>query len=73
MKKQKDPKGGFIQIVLLAIVAIAVLAYFNIDLRRLADISIFHKIIDIFIIAWGAYIKPLFIYLGSSIWGLIHR
>ncbi len=73
MKNPKSPRNGFIQIVLLAIVAIALLAYFKIDLRRLADISIVRQIINIFVVAWGTYIKPLFVYLGTSIWGVIHK
>lgn len=58
---------GFMQIVLLAIIIIAGLAYFNIDLRTIFENPIVHKIVNILIVAWTAYIKPLLIYLWTSI------
>ncbi len=67
----KNRNNGFTQIVLLAIVIIAALAYFNIDLRAVVG-SIFEnpivqKVWHIFVIAWNAYIKPLLVYLWTSI------
>lgn len=62
--------GGFMQIVLLAIVIIAALAYFNIDLRTIAQNPIIQNIWGILVIAWTTYIKPLLMYLWTSIPGL---
>lgn len=65
---------GFARIVFLAIVIIAVLAYFNVDLRAVVNAifenPIVQKIWHIFVVAWSTYIKPLFIYLWASIMGL---
>ncbi len=61
---------GFMQIVLLAIVVISVLAYFNIDLRTIFENPSIQKIGNIFVVAWITYIKPLFMYLWASTSGL---
>lgn len=58
---------GFMQIVLLAIIIIAGLAYFNIDLRTIFAHPVVQKIVNILIIAWESYIKPLLVYLWTSI------
>lgn len=63
---------GFMQIVLLAIVIIAALAYFNIDLRTIFENPIVQKIGSIFVVAWTEYIKPLLVYLYTSIYGLFN-
>lgn len=68
-------KNGFIQLVLLAIVIIAALAYFNIDLRAIADnllkTPVPVKIWAILKGAWVNYLAPLGIYLWGSIKGLL--
>lgn len=72
----KNQKKGFTQIIFLAIVIIAALAYFNVDLRAVVNAifenPIVQKVWHIFVVAWGAYIKPLFIYLWTSITGLFN-
>lgn len=55
------------QIVLLAIIIIATLAYFNVDLRTIFENPIIHKIVNILVVMWTSYIKPLFMYLWTSI------
>lgn len=68
MKKRiKNQSKGFVQIVLLAIVAIALLGYFNIDLRTIFDRPEVQKIWNIFVVAYTSYLKPMFIYLFTSI------
>lgn len=67
MIKQQNSRSGFIRLVVLAVVIIALLAYFKIDLRALGDKPIVQKFFQIFIVAWGTYIKPLFVYLWTSI------
>jgi hypothetical protein len=49
MKKRVSSKRGFMQIVLLAIIIIAALAYFNIDLRSVFENPIVQKIWNIFV------------------------
>lgn len=70
MIKQQNARGGFIRLVALAIVIIAILAYLKVDLRTLGDKPIIQKFFQIFIVAWGTYIKPLFMYLWLSITGV---
>lgn len=66
MKKFSN-KRGFIQIVVLAIVVIAALAYFNIDLRTIGESPIVQKIWNTLVVAWVTYIKPLIMYLWMMI------
>lgn len=61
---------GFIQIVLLAVVVIAALGYFNIDLRTVFENPIVQKIWNIFVVAYVSYVKPLVVYLWASFNGL---
>jgi len=70
--KKISSKRGFMQIVLLAIVIIAALAYFNIDLRTIFENPIVQKIGSIFVVAWSEFIKPLIVYLYTSIYGLFN-
>lgn len=64
--KNISQKRGFMQIVFLAVVIIAGLAYFNIDLRGLLDTPVVHKITNTAVIVWSVYLKPL----GISIWAV---
>lgn len=70
MKKKISKNKGFLQIVILAIVAIAILAYFNIDLRTIFSRPEVQKIWNILLVVWGTYLKPMFAYLYISISGL---
>lgn len=70
--KRISKNRGFMEIVLLAVVIIAALAYFNIDLRTIFESPIVQKIGSIFVVAWTEYIKPLIIYLYTSISGLFN-
>lgn len=63
---------GFMQIVLLAIIIIAALAYFNIDLKTIFENPIVAKIGSIFVVAWTEFVKPLIVYLYTSIYGLFN-
>lgn len=70
MTNQQNSRGGFIRLVVLAVVIIALLAYFKVDVRALGDKPLAQKFFQIFIVAWGTYIKPLFVYLWSSVAGV---
>ena len=70
MENKPITRGGFVQIIVLAVVIIAVLAYLNVDLRAFFDKPIVHNFVNIFVVGWGAYIKPFLLYLVSSITGL---
>lgn len=70
--KKSSHKRGFMQIVLLAIIVIAALAYFNIDIRTIFENPIVQKIGSIFVVAWTTFIKPLIMYLYTSIYGLFN-
>lgn len=63
---------GFMKIVIIAVVAIATLAYFNIDLRVIFENPIIQKISHIFVVAWVSYLKPLLAYFYTSIFGLFN-
>lgn len=73
MEKQKDPRNGFIRLILLVIVIVALIAYFKIDLHSITSNPIVQKFINIFVVAWGTYIKPLLMYLWTSIWSIFHK
>ena len=61
------------RIIILAIVIIAALAYFNIDLTTLFEAPIVKSIIGIFVTAWTTFIEPLLMYLYTSISGLFGK
>jgi hypothetical protein len=64
--------GGFMQIVILAIVIIATLAYFNVDLHALTQNPFVHKIISILNTIWDDYIFPILKFVGQYISNLMH-
>lgn len=68
MKQNK----GFIQIVILAVVTISALAYFNVDLSGFFGNPTVRKIGHIFVVAWTEFVKPLLVYLYTSIYGLFN-
>lgn len=70
---QKGTRGGFLHLVLLAVVAIALLAYFKVDLRAFLDKPIFQKLLNIFVVGWGTYLKPFVVYLWTSVAGLFGK
>ena len=63
---------GFMRIVLLAIVLIALMGYFNVDLRTVFESPVVQKVANIFVVAWVTYLKPLIEYLYTSISSLFH-
>ncbi len=65
--KRNSQQRGFIQIVILAIVVIAALGYFNIDLRTLFENPVVQKVWHIFVVAWDTYLKPMFGYLYTTL------
>ena len=65
--KKISGNRGFMQVVLLAIIIIAGLAYFNIDLRTVFDRPEVQKVWNILLVAWTAYIKPLLMYLWANV------
>lgn len=68
--RNNSNQRGFIQIVILAIITIAALGYFNIDLRSVIDIPIVQKIWNIFVVGWTTYLQPFVMYLWTSFNGL---
>ncbi|MBI5078086.1 MAG: hypothetical protein HZB11_01800 [Candidatus Yonathbacteria bacterium] len=58
---------GFMQIVLLAIVIIATLAYFNIDMRTILARPEVQKVWHIVVTLWAVYIKPILVYIWTHI------
>ncbi|OHA79939.1 MAG: hypothetical protein A2747_01825 [Candidatus Yonathbacteria bacterium RIFCSPHIGHO2_01_FULL_44_41] len=68
--KKPSQKRGFMQIVLLAIIIIAALGYFNIDLRTVIESPIIQKIWNIFVVGWKTYLQPFVMYLWTSFNGL---
>jgi hypothetical protein len=65
--KKISRQRGFMQIVLLAIIIIATLAYFNIDIRSIFDSPIVQKVWHIVATAWAVYIKPILVYIWTNI------
>lgn len=65
--KNISRRSGFMQIVILAVVIIAALAYFNIDLRTVVQEPIVQKYWNIVLTGWDLYVKPI----ATWIWGAI--
>lgn len=70
--KNISKNRGFMRIILLAIVLIALMGYFNIDLRAVFESPVIQKITNIAVVAWVSYIKPLIVYLYTSISSVLH-
>ncbi|MEK7460262.1 MAG: hypothetical protein AAB628_01790 [Patescibacteria group bacterium] len=74
MVKRQRKEGGLIEIIVIVLIAIALLAYFNVDVRTAGD-SIFVFLGKVWIIikgAWIQYLAPLGTYLWMSITGLFN-
>ena len=67
MKTAPQHDRGFIRIILLAIIVIAALAYFNVDVRGILANPGVQKVIAIFAGAWNNFLVPLGHYLWTSI------
>jgi hypothetical protein len=67
MKKIISKNQGFVQMILVAIVIIATLAYFNVDVRGILDNPGVKKVWDVLRGAWINYLMPLFTYLWTSV------
>ncbi len=63
---------GFMKVILLAIVIIAGLAYFSVDLRGILDNQPTQKVLGVLSGAWYGYLVPLWAYLGTSVAGLFN-
>lgn len=71
---KKLSNQGFMRSILIIIIAIAALSYFNVDIRSILN-NILHnqiitKIISIVSGVWYGYLVPLWWYLVTSISGL---
>lgn len=68
MKKRSIQKGGFFGVVILVVVAIALLAYFSIDVRGIGQtiISVLENIFDLLKGAFLQYLVPMGAYLWSG-------
>ena len=62
---------GFMQIVFLAVIIIAGLAYFNVDLQGLAQNQLFQKVMGIATGAVTDYILPMIKYLRENVINLV--
>lgn len=71
MRKISNERG-FTKTIVLAVVVIATLAYFNIDLRAIFENPITQKIWHILVVAWNNYLEPMFTYLWTSISALFN-
>lgn len=65
-------KSGFTKTIVLAVVVIATLTYFNVDLRAIFENPIIQKIWHILVVAWSNYMEPMFTYLWTSISSLFN-
>lgn len=74
MNYNQNRQRGLVQLVVLAVATMVLLAYFKIDVRSFVDkIPLLKKFINIFVTAWGTYLKPLFIYFWTSISALVGK
>ena len=74
MIKQHEHKGGFIEVIIIVLIAIALLTYFNIDVRSIGD-TIFEFLGKIWVIikgAWVQYLAPMGTYLWTNLTGLFN-
>ncbi len=69
---ESQQNRGFMKIILLAIIVIGALAYFNVDLRGILDTPIIQNIWGIIKGAWLSYVAPLWGYLVTSVTGLFN-
>lgn len=69
--KNNSHQRGFMQIVFLAVVIIAGLAYFNVDLQGLAQSPLGEKVLTIMRGAMTDYILPLIKYLRENVVNLV--
>ena len=67
MKKIISKNRGFMQIILVAIIIIATLAYFNVDVKGILNNPGIKKVWMILQGAWENYLMPLFTYLWTSV------
>lgn len=71
---KKNIKGGSANIMILAVVILAALVYFNVDLRSIVDGFLANPIVlnlfGFFVGVWTNYLAPLGSYLWNSITGL---
>ncbi len=61
------PNRGFIEIIILAIIVIATLAYFNIDVRGIVQNAGVQKVLAIFIGAWNNYLVPMWHFIWTGV------
>lgn len=72
MKKIYKKEGGFVQIILVILVAIAFLAYFNVDVGGIGAniLNVFESVFNILKVAVMQYLVPMGVYLWTSFVGL---
>ena len=70
--KKNLKNGGFMQIILLAIIIIAALAYFNVDVRSIIENPGVQKVLAILKGAWVNYLWPLFTHLWTILAGFFN-
>lgn len=72
MKKIYKKERGFVQIVLVILVAIAFLAYFNVDIGGMGTsiLNVFESVFSILKVAIMQYFVPMGVYLWTSFVGL---
>jgi hypothetical protein len=74
MNTKQRHNRGLVQLIVLAVITMIILAYFKVDVRAFVDkVPLLKKFLNIFITAWGTYIKPLFIYFWTSISALMGK
>lgn len=71
--KKISGKQGFMQIVILAIVVIAALAYFNIDLRTIFARPEIQKVWHVLVVTFNTYLLPMFKYLFTNISAIFNK
>lgn len=74
IKQHKERAGGFIEIIVVVLIAVALLAYFNVDVRTIGDsfLLFLGKVWIIIKGAWIQYLAPLGTYLWINLTGLFN-
>lgn len=60
-------KRGFTQTIILIVVIVATLAYFNVDVKSFFENPGIQKVTALLVGAWVNYVWPLFQYLWSGV------
>lgn len=70
--KNISRQRGFLEIITIIVIGVALLAYFNVDLHAIVNDPLMQKMLGVLKSAWFNYLLPLWAYLKGRILGLFN-